>query len=165
MWNDQEDGQRAYPRVTRRYKSPHILRLLGEGAYVFTCDDEQSGDWLESLSSDLKVGGNSLRVVPVEELLKRHRVVHVKEPDLSAEEALRLLGRQNTGLATGDWIVTRGSVSRDATSTHFACLVGDQSLDALKSCNFRPCCSLGRASVRLPERECGRKSESVEETP
>jgi len=92
-------------------------------------------------------------------------VVHVEKPDLSAEEALRLLGRQNAGLATGDWIVTRGSVSMDATSTHFACLIGDQSLDALKSCNFRPSCSLGWASVRLLERECDRKPETVEETP
>jgi len=109
------------------------------------------------------VGENSLRVVPVEELPKRHRVVvHVEEPDLSAEEALRLLGRQNTGLATGDWIVTRGSVSRDAMTT---CLVGDQSLDALKSCNFRPHCSFGRTFVRLLERECGGKPESMEETP
>jgi len=49
-----------------------------------------------------------------------HILIHVEEPDLSAEEALRLLGRQNTGLTTGDWIVTRGSVSRDVTSTHVA---------------------------------------------
>jgi len=92
-------------------------------------------------------------------------VVHVKKPDLTCdEEALRLLGRQNTGLATGDWIVTRESVSRDATSTHFVCLIEDQSLDSLESSNFRPCCNLGRASVRLLERECGRKSESVEGT-
>jgi len=65
-----------------------------DGAFVFVCDDEQSGDWLKSLSSDLKVGGNSLPVVPVDELPRRHRVVvHVEEPDLSAEEAWRRLGR------------------------------------------------------------------------
>ncbi|EFN63407.1 hypothetical protein EAG_12816 [Camponotus floridanus] len=100
-----------------------------DGAYVFVCDDEQSEDWLKSLSSDLKMEGNSLRVVPVDELPRCHRVViHMDEPDLSAEETLKLLGRQNTGLTTEDWIVTRGSVSRDAT---FACLIDGQFLDVL----------------------------------
>lgn len=142
MWTDQKDDQRAYSRVTREYERPHVLRLLGkrfESEHsFFACDDEQSEDWLKNLSFELKVGEHSLHVVPVEELSKRHRVVvHGEKPDLSAEEALKL-GRQNTGLATGDWIVTSGSVSRDATITHFACLVGDQSLSALKFCNFKP---------------------------
>jgi len=133
-----------------------------DGALVFTCVDEQSGDWLKNLSSDLKLGENSLRVLSVDELPKRHRVVvHVEEPDVSAEEALRLLGKQNMGLATNDWIVIKGSESRDATSTHFACLIGDPSLEALKACNFRPFCGLGRATVRLLEKE---DSESVKET-
>ncbi|EFN60689.1 hypothetical protein EAG_04856 [Camponotus floridanus] len=62
-----------------------------DGAFVFRCDDEQSGDWLKSLSSDLKVGRNSLCVVPIDEQPRCHRmVIHVEEPNLSAEETMRL---------------------------------------------------------------------------
>lgn len=136
-----------------------------DGALVFTCADEQSGNWLKRLSSDLKLGESSLRVLPLDELPKRHRVVvHVEEPDVSAEEVLRLLCKQNADLATSDWIVIRGSKSRDATNTHFACLVRDSSLEALKACNFRPFCGLGRATVKLLEKEHKRDSESVKET-
>lgn len=134
-----------------------------DGALVFTCVDEQSGDWLKNLS--LKLGENSLRVLSVDELPKRHRVmVHVEEPDVSAEEALKLLGKQNTGLATNDWIVIRESENRDATNIHFACLIRDPSLKALKACNFRPFCGLGRATVRLLEKERKKDFESIKTT-
>lgn len=136
-----------------------------DGALVFICADEQSGNWLKSLSCDLKLGESSLRVLPLNELPKRYRVVvHVEEPDVSAEEALRLLCKQNAGLATSDWIVIRESKSKNATNTHFICLVRDPSLEALKTCNFRPFCGLGRAIVKLLEKECKRDSESVKET-
>lgn len=134
-----------------------------DGALVFTCTDEQSGDWLKNL--DLKFEEGFLRVLPFDELPKRHRVVvHVEEPDVSVEEVLRLLGKQNMGLATNHWIVIRGSESRDATSTHFACLVGDSSLEVLKTCNFKPFCGLGRAAIRWLEKERKKDFESVKET-
>lgn len=65
-------------------------------------------------------GGNFLRVVQVDELPRRHQVmVHVKEPDLFAEEALRLLGRQNAGLATGDCLnMTVSTVSITQINLH-----------------------------------------------
>ncbi|EFN70505.1 hypothetical protein EAG_05614 [Camponotus floridanus] len=136
-----------------------------DGALVFTCVDEQSGDWLKNLSSDLKLGENSLCVLSVDELPKRHRVmVHVEESDVSAEEALKLLGKQNTGLATNDWIVIKESESRDATNTHFACLIRDPSLETLKACNFKPFCGLGQATVRLLEKERKKDFQSIKVT-
>lgn len=130
-----------------------------DGAMVIACADGWSGDWLKGLASELAVGDAPLRVLPIEELPKRHRlIVHVEEPDLTAQEALKLLDRQNTGLAASEWVVTRGSESRDATSSHFACLVGDSSLEALKTCGLKPFCGLGRATVKVLGRE--RKGEA-----
>ena len=47
----------------------------------------------------------------------------------------------------------RGSNSRDATSSHFAALIGNQPLEALKALNFKPCYGLSRATVKLPTKE------------
>jgi hypothetical protein len=77
-------------------------------------------------------------------------VVHVEDPKLSVKQILGLLDRQNEGLTSGEWIVVRGSESRDATSAHFAALIGDQSLEGLKALNFKPYCGLGQASIKLP---------------
>lgn len=127
---------------------------IRDGALVFACANQESADWLKSLSGDISVGNVPLRVLPVDELPKRHRVVvHVEEPDLSVKEALELLDRQNAGLAPEDWVVSGGSESRDALSTHFACLVTAQSLEALKACNYRPYCGSTRATVKLLEKE------------
>ena len=121
-----------------------------DGALVFACANEESADWLKSLSADLSLGNVPLRVLPADELPKRHRVVvHVEEPDLSVKEAIELLDRQNAGLALGDWVVSGGSERRDASSTHFACLVGAESLGALKACGYRPFCGSTRATVKL----------------
>lgn len=130
-----------------------------DGALVFGCADEQTGDWLKSLSSETKIGESSLRALPLDELPRRRRVVvHVDEPDVTVEEAVTLLDKQNVGLAAGEWVVARESVSRDASCAHFACLVGDSSVEALKACNFRPFCGTGRATVRLHDKD--RKGES-----
>ncbi|XP_077270928.1 uncharacterized protein LOC143902091 [Temnothorax americanus] len=56
----------------------------------------------------------------------------------------------NKGLQAADWVVARGSESRDATSTHFAALIGEGTLSALKALNFKPFCGLSQATVRLP---------------
>lgn len=125
-----------------------------DGALVFSCADEPTGDWLKSLPPELAVGDKPLRVLPADELPKRHRaVVHVEEPGMSAEEALKLLDRQNKDLRAGEWVVAKGSESSGASSSHFACLIGDSSLEALRSCNFRPFCGTVRAVVKLVERE------------
>lgn len=127
---------------------------LRDGALVFACANQESADWLRGLSGDISTGNVPLRVVPVDELPKRHRVVvHVEEPDLLVKEAIELLDRQNVGLAPGDWVVSGGSESRDASSSHFACLVTAHSLEALKACNFRPFCGSTRATVKLIEKE------------
>jgi len=124
-----------------------------EGALIF-CANQTSADWLQSLSGELKVEGVPLRVLPADGLPKRHRVVvHVEEPDLTAEETVKLLDRQNTGLAAREWVVVRGSESRDAKSSHFAALVSDSSLEALRACGSKPFCGLGRATVKLLEKE------------
>jgi len=108
-----------------------------EGALIFCCANQTSADWLQSLSGELKAEGVPLRVLPADELPKRHRVVvHVEEPDLTAEETVKLLDRQ-----------------RDAKSAHFAALVSDSSLEALKACGSKPFCGLGRATVKLLEKE------------
>lgn len=125
-----------------------------DGAMVFACQDEMSRDWLANAIALFKIGSTSLRVVPTEELPGRHRVViHAEEPEATAKEIVDLLARQNEGLATKDWIVVRASESRDAKSTHFACLVDDRSLEALKNLGLRPFCGTGRASVKLLDKD------------
>ncbi|KYN04947.1 hypothetical protein ALC62_04172 [Cyphomyrmex costatus] len=125
-----------------------------DGAVIFNCANQQTVDWLKSLSTVIKIGSTALHVLPAGELPKRHRVVvHVEESDLAVEEAIKLLDRQNTGLDAREWIVVRGSASRDAKSAHFAALIGDRSLEVLKTCGFKPFCGLGRATVRLHDKE------------
>ncbi|KYN02056.1 hypothetical protein ALC62_07125 [Cyphomyrmex costatus] len=154
------------PKVTDQ-GSGHILELPEDGlaptftgtwerdgAVIFNCANQQTVDWLKSLSTVIKIGGTALHVLPAGELPKRHRVVvHVEESDLAVEEAIKLLDRQNTGLGAREWVVVRGSESRDAKSAHFAALIGDRSLEVLKTCGFKPFCGLGRATVRLLDKE------------
>ncbi|KYN07985.1 hypothetical protein ALC62_01035 [Cyphomyrmex costatus] len=151
----------------RRLVRKHILELPEDGlaptftgtwerdgAVIFNCANQQTVDWLKSLSTVIKIGGTALHVLPAGELPKRHRVVvHVEESDLAVEEAIKLLDRQNTGLGAREWVVVRGSESRDAKSAHFAALIGDRSLEVLKTCGFKPFCGLGRATVRLLDKE------------
>jgi len=56
---------------------------------------------------------------------------------LRVEEFLELLGRRNEGLNTDEWVIARSGESRDATSSHFAVLIGDGPFDVLKSLNFK----------------------------
>jgi len=49
--------------------------------------------------------------------------------------------------------VVRESESRDAKSAYFAALVGDSSLEALRACGSKPFCGLGRATVKLLDKE------------
>ncbi|KYN05108.1 hypothetical protein ALC62_04003 [Cyphomyrmex costatus] len=151
----------------RRLVRKHILELPEDGlapiftgtwerdgAVIFNCANQQTVDWLKSLSTVIKIGGTALHVLPAGELPKRHRVVvHVEESDLAVEEAIKLLDRQNTGLGAREWVVVRGSESRDAKSAHFAALIGDRSLEVLRTCGFKPFCGLGRATVRLLDKE------------
>ncbi|KYM93660.1 hypothetical protein ALC62_15739 [Cyphomyrmex costatus] len=121
-----------------------------DGAVIFNCTNQKSVDWLKSLSTEIKIGSTVLRVLPAGELPKCHRVVvHVEELDMAGEEAIKLLDRQNAGLGTREWVVVRGSVSRDAKSAHFAALIGNRSLEVLKTCGFKPFCGLGRTTIRL----------------
>jgi hypothetical protein len=123
-----------------------------DGTVIFNCADVETVEWLKSLTTVLTIReGLQMRAVGVDELPKRHRVVvHVEDPEMSVKETLELLDRQNKGLATSEWIVVRGSESRDATSAHFAALIGDRPLEELKALNFKPYCGLGRATKKLP---------------
>ncbi|KYM93748.1 hypothetical protein ALC62_15651 [Cyphomyrmex costatus] len=142
----------------RRLVRKHILELPEDGlaptftgtwerdgTVIFNCANQQTVDWLKSLSTVIK-----LHVLPAGELPKRHRV---EESDLAVEETIKLLDRQHTGLRAREWIVVRGSASRDAKSAHFAALIGDRSLEVLRTCGFKPFCGLGRATVRLLDKE------------
>jgi hypothetical protein len=81
-------------------------------------------------------------------------VVHVQDPEMTAKEALELPDRLNEGLVSHEGVIMRGSESRDATSSHFAALIGYQPLEALKALNFRPYCRLHWATVQLPAKGC-----------
>ncbi|KYM96592.1 hypothetical protein ALC62_12719 [Cyphomyrmex costatus] len=95
-----------------------------DGAVIFNCTNQQSMDWLKSLSIEIKIGSTALHVLPAE-----------------------------GGLGAREWVVVRRSESRDAKSAHFASLIGDRSLEALKTCGFKPFCGLGRATIRLLDGE------------
>lgn len=129
-----------------------------DGAVVFNCTDRETEEWLRSLTSELKINGIELRALRVDELPRRHRiVVHVEDPTIPVKEALELLDRQNVGIQSPDWVIAKGSESRDATSTHFAALIGDGALRALRALNFKPYCGLGQATIRLPAGESSKE--------
>jgi len=79
----------------------------------------------------------------------------MEEPDLTAEETIKLLDRRNTDLAAREWVVVRWSASKDAKSTHFAALVGDVSLEALKACRLKSFCGLVEYSLGCSTRNAG----------
>jgi hypothetical protein len=133
-----------------------------DGAVIFNCADVETVEWLKSLTTVLMIKeGLQLRAVGVTELPKCHRVVvHVEDPKMSVKETLDLLDRQNKGLASSEWVAVRGSESRDATSAHFAALIGDRPLEELKALNFKPYCGLGQATIKLPAKaRSGREDE------
>ncbi|XP_032678494.1 uncharacterized protein LOC116847514 [Odontomachus brunneus] len=85
-----------------------------------------------------------------DKLFKRHRiVVHVRDPKMSVKETLNFLDRQNGGLAASEWIVARGSESKNAASSPFSALTGDRMLEVLKDLNFKPFCGLGQVTVKV----------------
>jgi len=128
---------------------------------VIGCANQESTDWLKSFSGVIRVKDVPLRVLPADELPNRYRVVvHVEEADLTA--AVKLLDRQNTGLAAREWIVMRGSESRDAKCATLPLSAMQVNLkvnlnhldaEALKNCGFKPCCGLGRAAVKLLDKK------------
>jgi hypothetical protein len=134
-----------------------------DGAVIFNCADIETVEWLKSLTTALTIKeGLQLRAVGVDELPKRHRVVvHVEDPKMSVKQILDLLDRQNEGLTSSEWVVVRGSESMDATSAHFAALIGDRPLERLKALNFKPYCGLGQASIKLPAK-ARRENKDVE---
>ncbi|KAK0159523.1 hypothetical protein PV327_010982 [Microctonus hyperodae] len=123
-----------------------------DGASIVSCSNEESGMWLKSLFSENKIGGKTIHVLPPEELPKRHRVVVHVEEDVLAQEATDLMNRQSPGLESRRWIVIKGSEKTDATSSHFAALVDDMSLQALKAWNFKPPSGTQSASVKHIDR-------------
>jgi hypothetical protein len=74
----------------------------------------------------------------------------MENPEMTAKAALEHLDRQDKGLVSHEWVVVRVSVSRDPTSAHFAALIGNRPLEALKALNFKPYCRLSRATIKLP---------------
>jgi len=80
-----------------------------DGAMVLACADVQTGDWLKSLASELTIGDAPLGCATDREATQATSlVVHVEEPDLTAQEALKLLDKQNTGLAVSEWVRHQG---------------------------------------------------------
>ena len=85
-----------------------------------------------NMETCLKRGGRvRRRALGVEELLKRHR------DGKHVEEFWELLGRQNEGFNTDDWVIATSGESRDVTSSHFATLIVDGPLDVLIALNFK----------------------------
>jgi hypothetical protein len=81
-------------------------------------------------------------------------VVHVEDPDMTVKESLVLLDRQNEGLDTDDWVIARGSKSRDAANSHFTALIGDGPLEVLKAVSFKPYLGLGWETIMLSGKKC-----------
>ena len=81
-------------------------------------------------------------------------VVHIEDPEMTVKESLVLLDRQNEGLDTDDWIISRGSKSRDATSSYFTALISDGPLEVLKALSFKPYLGLGQETIRLTGKKC-----------
>jgi hypothetical protein len=44
-------------------------------------------------------------------------MVHVEDPEMNVKESLELLDKHNEGLDNDESVITRGSKSRDATSS------------------------------------------------
>ncbi|XP_071572498.1 uncharacterized protein [Temnothorax nylanderi] len=148
----EEKGRRSILSIAMGTKAPTFKGTSDrDGAVIFNCTDIETEGWLRSLTSAIDLNGVRLRALRLDELPRRHRVVvHVEDPKMPVKEAIELLDRQNKGLQAANWVVARGSESRDAASTHFAALIGEGALRALKALNFKPFCGLGQATVKLP---------------
>ena len=100
----------------------------------------------------------------VDKLPKCHRVVvHIEDAEMTAKEALKLLNREDKGLASCEWVVMIGSESRESMSSRSAALIGNQPLKAIKALNFKPYCELSWVTVKLPAKERKEKDNGKED--
>lgn len=117
---------------------------------------------LRSLFPDNRIGGKVVRVVQLEKLPKRHRVVVHVDKDGSAREATVLMDRESSGLNSKGWIIAEGSEKKESISSHFATLIDHKALQVLKARIFRPHCEGQRAAVKPLEKP--RKEEETTTT-
>lgn len=134
-----------------------------DGMVVFSCSNELTSNWLQSLFPENTLGENenkiTLRVIPFNESTKRTRVVvHVNNTDQTIEEIIDLFDKQNAELGAKDWIVDKNSLSRDESSTHFCALISNLGLKPLEDCGLRPFCGVSRASVKIIGKSSGGRS-------
>lgn len=103
-------------------------------------------------------------MLAVGELPKRRRVLmRVEDPEQTVEETLKLLGKQNVGLAPEEWLVVKGGESRDAKCAHFDTLIPERSLEAIKNYNFKPYCGMERASIKLLDKDRNAETRATSE--
>ncbi|XP_015127907.1 uncharacterized protein LOC107048951 isoform X3 [Diachasma alloeum] len=120
-----------------------------DGAVVVNCTDKPTENWLKTLFPENKISGHAVHVVSLSELTKKHSiVVYVEDPEITSQEALCFLEKQNKGLMASKWVVVRGSETKDAKNSNFVALIDHSALAGLKACNFRPHCGLQKATVR-----------------
>ncbi|XP_067212043.1 uncharacterized protein [Linepithema humile] len=159
---DANDVSIIRKNITRRIldldndiKAPTFTGMWNNNGAVFIhCVDEYSKDWLEKMSRELNIRGVSVHMLPAEDMVKRHRVVvRVTDPEISADEVLKLFDRQNEGLGAKGWIVSKNSERRDALRTHFIASISNSSVEVLKALNFKPYCGVVRATVKLLREE------------
>lgn len=121
---------------------------------ISNCADSlEMGDWLKGLFTIVIFKKKPIRMLPVAEFPRLHRVaMHAKNPSFLAK-ILDFLDRQNPGLRARDWIVTRGTGKRDRTHAYFSGQIEDSSLRVLTDRNFKSFCGLCCAFVRLLDKE------------
>ncbi|THK33074.1 putative odorant receptor 98b [Diachasma alloeum] len=87
-----------------------------DGAVVVNCTDEITGNWLKSLFPESKISGHTIHVVSLSERPKKHRVVvHVEDPEITSQEALCFLEKQNKGLMTSNLLLAHVIFNRNET--------------------------------------------------
>lgn len=58
------------------------------------------------------------------------------------------MDRQNPGLNSKNWILVKGSEKKETTSSYFSAFVDVETMQALKSCNYRSRCGIWRATIK-----------------
>ncbi|XP_054277133.1 uncharacterized protein LOC128996035 [Macrosteles quadrilineatus] len=136
---------------------------LESGALILTCSNEDTVDWLKTISHKLRVGGDEEVVVKVgnyKDLLKTTRVLLRTNNRLAKREAkdlIRMIKTQNSGLSVDDWRIV--SCKREEECQTLVLAVDEASVQTLKATGWR--LFLGLEQVQLKVLTGDAKKESL----
>ena len=131
---------------------------LKDGAFMVSCADQFSLDWLKALVPKMAFEGNTFAAVPADQLKKRTKMrVFIPGTVSPVERVFSRLQKQNPGLRTDRWrLFDQKSVGESAGQT-LILGIDDESMAALGRVNNKPYFELSRLTFeQLGGRKAGK---------